>query len=69
MRALTAPFAGCASMASFGPSAVASLDPTKGSATDVIGRSVIVDKDADDCKTQPTGNSGERLECGVIRKT
>lgn len=32
----------------------------------IIGRSVIVHKDSDDLKTQPTGNSGPRVACGVI---
>lgn len=32
----------------------------------VIGRSIIVHRDADDFKTQPTGNSGPRVACGVI---
>src|SRR5438046_3406660 len=39
------------------------------SATDIIGKSVIVHKDADDFKTQPTGNSGARVACGVIAKS
>jgi Cu-Zn family superoxide dismutase len=39
-----------------------------GNAADVIGRSVIVHKDPDDFATQPTGNSGARVACGVIRK-
>jgi len=37
-------------------------------AADIVGRSVIVHQDPDDFKTQPTGNSGARVACGVIRK-
>jgi Cu-Zn family superoxide dismutase len=40
-----------------------------GGATDIVGKSVIVHKDADDYKTQPTGNSGARVACGVITKS
>jgi superoxide dismutase, Cu-Zn family len=35
-------------------------------ATSIIGRSVIVHKNEDDLKTQPTGNAGARIGCGVI---
>jgi Cu-Zn family superoxide dismutase len=37
-------------------------------ATDIVGKGVIVHKDPDDFTTQPTGNSGARVACGVIRK-
>ena len=39
-----------------------------GQSTNIIGRGVIVHKDPDDYKTQPTGNSGARLACGVIKQ-
>jgi Cu-Zn family superoxide dismutase len=36
-------------------------------ATDIIGRGLIVHADPDDYKTQPTGNAGARIACGVIK--
>lgn len=35
-------------------------------ATGVVGRSVVVHADPDDYKSQPAGNSGKRVACGVI---
>jgi Cu-Zn family superoxide dismutase len=32
----------------------------------IVGKSVIVHKGADDLKTQPSGNAGPRVACGVI---
>lgn len=34
---------------------------------DLIGRSVVVHRYADDYHTQPEGNSGDRMSCGVIK--
>ena len=37
-------------------------------ATDIVGRGLIVHAQPDDFKTQPTGNSGARIACGVIQR-
>ena len=34
---------------------------------DVIGRTVVVHSGADDFRTQPAGNAGTKIACGVIR--
>jgi len=33
---------------------------------DIIGKSVIIHENPDDYRTQPSGNSGKRLGCGII---
>lgn len=34
----------------------------------VVGKSVVVHEKLDDLKTQPSGNSGSRVACGVVAK-
>jgi superoxide dismutase, Cu-Zn family len=36
-------------------------------ATSIVGRGLIVHADPDDYKTQPAGNAGARIACGVIQ--
>lgn len=35
----------------------------------IIGLTVLIHKDADDFRTQPSGNSGTKIACGVITKS
>jgi superoxide dismutase, Cu-Zn family len=35
-------------------------------AGDIVGKAVVVHREADDYKSQPAGNSGPRVSCGVI---
>jgi Cu-Zn family superoxide dismutase len=43
------------------------LITVKAGANSVVGRSVVFHEKEDDLKTQPTGNAGGRLGCGVIK--
>ncbi len=45
---------------------VSGLTLGDGGPADVVGRAVVVHQKADDYKTQPSGNSGARVSCGVI---
>ena len=38
-----------------------------GTDTDVIGKAIVVHAGADDYTSQPSGNAGGRIACGVIR--
>lgn len=44
----------------------ANVDIGEGDKYDILGKAVIVHEKADDYKTQPTGDAGGRLACGVI---
>jgi len=36
---------------------------------DIIGKAIIIHENADDFTSQPAGNSGKRLACGIIMPT
>lgn len=35
---------------------------------DIIGRTVVIHRDADDFRSQPAGNAGRKIACGQIRQ-
>lgn len=46
---------------------VGGISVSSDKADGIIGRAVIVHADVDDYKTDPTGNAGGRLACGIIK--
>ena len=42
------------------------LSLTAGAPNSILGHSIMVHEKADDMKTDPTGNAGNRIACGVI---
>ncbi|HSB48030.1 MAG TPA: superoxide dismutase family protein, partial [Burkholderiales bacterium] len=46
---------------------VGDISVSSSQANGIIGRAVIVHADRDDLKTDPTGNAGGRVACGVIK--
>lgn len=61
---LTADATGTASLQLAVPTSQINLG--KHAANSILGKGLIVHADPDDYVTQPTGNSGKRLACGVI---
>ena len=53
----------------FSNDGVASMEffTNKFSVRDVIGKSIIIHENPDDYRTQPAGNAGRRLACGIIK--
>jgi len=35
---------------------------------DVIGKAVVIHQNPDDFRTQPAGNSGKKIACGIVKK-
>ena len=42
------------------------LSLTPGAPNSILGHSIMVHEKADDMKTDPTGNAGNRIACGII---
>ena len=47
---------------------VHTISLTEGAANNVVGRALVVHRDRDDFTTQPAGNAGPRIACGVISR-
>ena len=47
--------------------AVGDITVSRDAANGIIGRAVIIHAQTDDLKTDPTGNAGGRVACGVIK--
>lgn len=56
------------SLLSYGGRARLSVVTDRFSIPDIIGRTVVVHSHADDFHTQPAGDAGTKIACGVIRK-
>ena len=39
------------------------------SVKEIIGRAVVIHSDPDDFHSQPAGNAGKKIACGIIRKS
>lgn len=53
---------------SYGGRAWFSVMTDRFSVPDIIGRTVVIHSRPDDFRTQPAGDAGDKIACGVIRK-
>lgn len=53
---------------SFGGEAYMQVKTNRFNVGEIIGRTVIIHSGSDDFRTQPSGDSGEKIACGVIKK-
>lgn len=53
---------------SVGGKAYLSVLTDRFSLEDILGRTVVIHTGTDDFRTQPAGNPGEKLACGIIRR-
>lgn len=51
-----------------GGNAYLSVKTDRFSVEQILGRTVVIHSDPDDFHTQPAGNAGKKIACGVIRK-
>ena len=50
-------------------SAYLSVKTDRFSVNEIIGRTVVIHSEPDDFHSQPAGNAGKKIACGVIRKS
>ncbi len=53
---------------SYGSSAYLSFRTNRFTVRELIGRTVVIHSGTDDFRTQPSGDSGRKIACGVIRR-
>ncbi len=54
---------------SYGGRAYLAVVTDRFSIRDILGRTVVIHSDPDDFRTQPAGNAGTKIGCGVITRT